>query len=111
MKYNLAINENMSIRKGHGVAYEKRATLTSATNAGGDELWSCTVDGELLNAKAGDLWIHLTLPIDGWVAVVHAGVRYGNVTDVTAPPADVTLKHTIEVYSNGSLVIDGIAYP
>lgn len=67
------------------------------------------------SAKAGDRWLHAFeangAPIDGWVAEIHLGKRYLNVEEIQPPPGPVTLKHTIEVFSDGSLRIDGKPYP
>jgi hypothetical protein len=66
-------------------------------------------------AKAGDRWLHVFeangSPIDGWVAEIHMGVRYLNVEEIGEPDGEVTLKHTIEVFSDGSIRIDGKPYP
>lgn len=50
--------------------------------------------------KAGytrTLWLSMYQPVD--------------VTPPPPPPPTVTLKHTIEVYSDGSIKVDGIAIP
>ena len=66
-------------------------------------------------AKAGDRWLHVFeangAPIEGWVAEIHLGKRYLNVEEIGASNAAVTLKHTIEVFSDGSIRIDGKPYP
>ena len=66
-------------------------------------------------AKAGDRWLHVFeangAPIDGWAAEIHMGKRYLNVEEIGTPDGSVTLKHTIEVFSDGSLRIDGKPYP
>ena len=50
-------------------------------------------------------------PIDGWAAEIHLGKRYLNVEEIGEPNGAVTLKHTIEVFSDGSIRIDGKPYP
>lgn len=70
----------------------------------------------VLSAKAGDKWWEIYesggVPMEGWVAETHKGVRYLNVNLVdTTPTPDVTLTHTILVYSDGSLVVDGNPIP
>lgn len=66
-------------------------------------------------AKAGDRWLHVFeangAPIEGWVAEIHLGKRYLNVEEIGEPAGGITLKHTIEVYSDGSIRIDGKPYP
>lgn len=103
------LDGNMSIRADHGVSFNKIGQLSVGESNEGDYIWTCLVDGELTNSKAGDQWLHLVHPIEnGWVAIVHGGRVYCNVIDVGS---DIFLKHIIEVYSDGSLKIDGQNYP
>jgi hypothetical protein len=69
-------------------------------------------------AKAGDKWWKIYkangVPMTGWVAEKHLGITYLTVEEViqTPPPTDEpVLKHTIEVYSDGSVKIDGNLIP
>jgi lysozyme len=75
---------------------------------------SDVVDGSY-TARAGDRWLHVFeangAPIDGWVAEIHLGKRYLTVEEVGQPAGGITLKHTIEVFSDGSIRIDGKPYP
>lgn len=69
----------------------------------------------VLSAKAGDIWWRVYeangTPADGWVSEIHKGVRYLTVRLVDSPSPEVTLTHTIQVYSDGSLVVDGNPIP
>jgi len=90
MKYTLELPQSRSIRGNHTVDPKFQgstiATLTVNTTAGGNEVWECTRDNEFLNAKVGDLWLHILEPIDGWVAVIHAGVVQCTLVENTNPP-------------------------
>jgi hypothetical protein len=71
----------------------------------------------VLRAKAGDKWWKIYkangLPMTGWVAEKHLGVVYLKVESVVQDPLpDVpVLKHTIEVWSDGSVKVDGNLIP
>ena len=81
MKYRLRLLKgNMAIRADHGVQKDgvdivKLASLTPETTNSGDVVWPCLVNGEAgyLNSKAGDSWLHLTVPREGWTAIRHNG--------------------------------------
>lgn len=106
------LDGNMSIRADHTVTSDKISQLEVTEVHEGDYVWNCLVDGEFLNAKAGDEWLHLVTPVVGWVAVKHAGRIYCELINLNPdPPEDVTLKHVIDVYSDGSLRIDGSLFP
>lgn len=62
---------------------------------------------------SGVKYVHLTYPTVGWSKAIWFKYAPVVVNPPPPPPPDptVTLKHTIEVYSNGSLKIDGIPYP
>lgn len=96
MKYKLRLLKgNMSIRKYHGVQQNgvniaKLDTLAPGTPNSGDVVWNCLVDGEegFLNAKAGDSWLHLTAPREGWVAIRHAGEDLCELIEVPDEPTE-----------------------
>jgi len=75
-----------------------------------------TTDG-MLYQKTGDKWGHVEAlngveQVPGsWVSITHKGAQISNF--VAAPPVEEspTLVHTIETFSDGSLVIDGTPYP
>lgn len=82
MKYSVTpIEGNMSIRDGHSTGNVKMATLGANTTGLGDEIWTCTVDGELVGAKVGDMWLRLEKPTKGWVAIRHGGHDYCKLTE------------------------------
>ena len=74
--------------------------------------------GEIINQADGSIWFQITQTakypayIGKYVCLRNAaGKIFGTwkaVNDV--PPADVTLRYTIQVYSDGSLVINGTPY-
>ena len=81
MSYQITpIQGGMSVRNDHTTFGEKINTLLSTEKGFGAELWTAPADG--MEVKAGDQWLHITKagtrPLDGWVAVVHKGVRYCN---------------------------------
>lgn len=102
------LDGNMSIRADHTVSSNKIDQLEVNEPHTGDLVWNCLVDGEFLNAKAGDEWLHLTTPVVGWVAIKHAGRVYCELIDLGN---EVTLKHVIDVFSDGSIKIDGTLFP
>jgi len=106
MKYTLTLPQSRSIRGNHTVDPKFHgstiATLTVNTTAGGDEVWECLVDGEYLNAKKGDKWLHILEPVDGWVAVIHAGVEQCELVENTIINRDgVAIKLAMSLYSSG----------
>lgn len=78
----------MSIRADHTVASDKISQLEVTEAHSGDFVWTCLVDGEFLNAKAGDEWLHLVTPVIGWVAIKHAGRVYCELIDLDPLPSD-----------------------
>ena len=102
------LDGNMSIRADHTVASSKVDQLEINEPHTGDFTWTCLVDGEFLNSKAGDEWLHLITPVVGWVAIKHAGRVYCELIDLDN---EVTLKHVIDVFSDGSVKIDGTLFP
>jgi len=90
-----AISANaMSVRKDHSVYAAKVYTQPAGVPMHGDVLWVAPADGDLV--KAGDQWLQLT--DSNWVAIVHLGVRYCELTD-TQPVVD----DEIEIFVNGEL--------
>jgi hypothetical protein len=95
MKYRLRLLKgNMAIRADHGtrkngIDIARLATLTDNTTNLGDVVWPCLVDGEqnYLNAKAGDSWLHITVPREGWVAIRHNGETLCELIEVEETPA------------------------
>jgi len=96
MKYTLTLPQSRSIRGNHTVDPKFQgstiATLTVNTTAGGDEVWECTQNGEYLNSKIGDKWLHIVTPTDGWVAVIHAGVVQCKLVENTNQPVTFPQK-------------------
>lgn len=70
-----------------------------------------SITGDSETIVSGTKYIHLTSPINGWSKA--QWFNYSIVTEPPPPPppSTVTLKHTIEVYSDGSLKVDGNSYP
>lgn len=99
---------SLKIRTGPGIQYpEKYPPL------GGLRL-NDVVYGDLDEATK---WFHFnkivrstgqTEIFDGWSSAVSETLM---IVEPVAPPTEVTLKHTILVYSDGSVVIDGVSYP
>lgn len=131
-------NENRSIRNAPNTAATNATDLGLPTNlitAGGavvkgvivegDEIVTLTEDfinGGNVIGKAGDQWMavkavgKVVIKRICYVALRHMGITVCKLTinDTTPPdpePVEPTLTHTIEVYSDGSLKIDGNPYP
>ena len=81
----------------------------------GEELFTAPVDftfnGTVIQFKS-DKWLRVTfvngLPASGWIAITNKGLAICIELPYTG---EITLTHTIEVYSDGSLKIDGNSYP
>lgn len=96
MKYSAKVtalrNSNMSLRKDHTVnaGGEKIGQLNAGQAAEGEETWTAPADG--LNVKRDDLWLHVLkangamLPVPAWVAIVHMGSVYCDLTENTSQP-------------------------
>jgi len=69
----------------NGVVIDKYAPGTVFR---GDFLHQYPVDLEF--ARIGDVWLHVTevsgVEVDGWVGVVHQGVKYGDIVEVSVNP-------------------------
>jgi lysozyme len=115
MRYEAKSIYRMSLRPFHNTANVSTETILPGQAIRGDALWVAPED-TLLN-KAGDQWL-IVRDVDGvaktgFVAVVHLGMLYCTLTDngpVVEPPAGPTLTHTVEVYSDGSIKVDGISF-
>ena len=94
--------DGCSIRSGHDTASPKIGTLGYKSLAYGNEL------SEAVN----ELWLHVLSPVDGWIASVHAGKKSATLATIgtvpTPPPTGVTKTHYIEVFSDGSVKVDGV---
>lgn len=70
----------------------------------------------VIRAKAGDTWWR-TYEVNGvsyagWVAEIHLGKTYLTKTFFpSTPPAKPTLTHTIEIFNDGSIKVDGNSVP
>lgn len=91
----------MSIRGAHSTFDAKINTLLSTEKGYGSELYTAPADGT--EVKQGDQWLHLTKAgsrvVDGWVAVVHKGIRYCNLTEIvdgTPPSAPDPVKRILK---------------
>jgi GH25 family lysozyme M1 (1,4-beta-N-acetylmuramidase) len=60
-------------------------------------------------AAPSNLWVHITQPKAGYVKLAHL-TGYAPVVVPPPPPPDTgpVLKHTIKVYSDGSIDVDGV---
>lgn len=117
-RYNaVSTTHEMSLRTGHSTQFSKITAYPVNTTVYGDEIFTAPVD--LKNAsgvvyqKAGDIWLLVQevkgQAVGGWMAIVHMGQALMTLTDTGAP--QVGLKHTIEVYSDGSIKVDGQQFP
>ncbi len=95
-----------SIRAGHDTTFAKIGTLGYKALAYGNERYN-PVD------QTQEDWLHILTPMDGWIASIHAGKKIatiatiGTVPTPTPDPDDVTKTHDIEVFSDGSVKVDG----
>jgi GH25 family lysozyme M1 (1,4-beta-N-acetylmuramidase) len=113
---------NMTLRPEHNTGAVGTESLSSGTEMVADELWTATADLwkviNGLNTKVnaiGDKWAHVvrvgSQAKNSWVAITHLGRLYCNFVEVIADVPTITLTHTIEVYSDGSIRVDGSPYP
>ena len=119
-----AIADGTRLRPEHNTNNQYINQYPRGTRFHGDELWVALADvfglvngvQTLLNLK-GDTWLKVTdiggVPINGaaWVAITHKGLPICTLVDLqpTTPPA-ATKVHQVDVYADGSLVIDGKPY-
>lgn len=116
----VAIADGTRLRPDHNTNNTYINQYPKGTKFHGEELWVAPTDvyglvngvNTLLNQK-GDKWLKVT-DVNGvvrtdtvWVAIIHKGQPICTLVD--NQPA-VTKTHTIDVYSDGSLVIDGQPY-
>jgi len=90
--YNFVSTTNqMSLRNGPSIQDEKIQSYAPGTIFAGDFLQFYPVPAR--DAFIGDFWLHVTevagVAVDGWVAVVHQGVKYGDVTVVNGNPTKI----------------------
>lgn len=71
------------------------------------------VRGDAESTVAGVKYLHITYPIVGWTkAIWFSALTYVTPTEPPPPPPPtVTKTHDIEVFSDGSIKIDGNPYP
>ncbi len=91
VRSNVAI-ETRAIRRGPGIIFGSVTNLPADSIAMGDFKYTYTqslnTDG-LVRANIGDEWVHVTMPVDGWMARVHLGKVYTVLTSVPDPaPVD-----------------------
>lgn len=89
--YTSTWTKGMNTRPAHNVNNTPNGAVPYNTPVQGVELWIATsLDDEVKSglANIGDKWMRLNSSTVQWVAVVHKGVVYGNVTvvDNTTPP-------------------------
>ncbi len=114
----VAVGDGTRLRSDHNTAAAVVLSYPTGTKFHGDTLFVATQ--ELRNSsgvvyqKVGDKWLQVKdvngNAQAGWVAIIHMGQTYCTLVDngeVTTP----TLKHTIEIYSDGSVKVDGNFIP
>lgn len=107
------ISSGTRIRSDHTTYAQVLTSVPSNVVMSGSELWTASSDGN--EVKAGDKWLKVSYNgASGWMAYIHKGVPIcSNLLEVGAEPPqpdEVTLAHVIEVYSDGSIKIDGNPY-
>lgn len=83
MIYKTTNPNGMKLRPEHNVNNTSNGTIAYGTEKEALEIWVASADG--LNVKKGDKWARLS-DVPQWVAVIHLGVVYGELKDVSAPP-------------------------
>lgn len=83
------VTESRSIRTGPSTIFARIATLPAGTEATGNFRMihsdTLSTDGAT-RALAGDKWIHILRPVDGWIAEVHLGRVYTIVIETPDMP-------------------------
>lgn len=92
---------NMSVRPSPNVNNTPSGTLPMNVKGQGDTL-------EIY--PNGDKWLKLNTPVVGWVAVIHNGQPYGQITEIAVEPEPtnklVPLTVTIEGEGYKSVTVD-----
>lgn len=98
--YKFVSASKRSLRAGAGVEFETVTILAAGTPAYGEELHVYAND--LNYGLKGDKWLHVTQinnkTVDYWIAVIHRGVVYGELTEEGAKaelPYSITLGDDI----------------
>lgn len=66
-----------------------------------------SVSGDKRSTVAGILYLHLTSPVVGWTKKQWFDVTYGTTPPPTQPPDQPTKTHTIDVFTDGKISVDG----
>lgn len=101
VKYNITNNSQTStrtVRKGPGVVYASVDNLSAGGTAQGDFLYFYDVANTTLQALAGDKWIQIGN--NRWLAWIHKGVTYLNVTTTEEPTIDI---NSMSVFTSQTL--------
>jgi GH25 family lysozyme M1 (1,4-beta-N-acetylmuramidase) len=108
---------DMALRPNHSTANVAIARYAAGQTWYGDLIY--IVPEDVYSASSvkiqyrGDKWLHVTrinsTPVDGWVALIHKGTAYCSNPIDNGPSGEPVLTHTIEVFNDGSLKIDGNA--
>lgn len=84
--YKTINTAGMNTRPDHNVLNAANGSVAYNVPTECTEIWTAPADGSYV--KAGDKWAKLNSGIIKWVAIIHLGKVYGNVTEVTPPPVD-----------------------
>lgn len=100
------LQDNLSIRSGPGVIFNRIDSLAPGNTAKGDFLFTyqseLTTDGQT-RAVTNDQWVHVTeldgTPTDGWTAIRHLGRAYAAVSPANTAELLVTFGVELEGYN------------
>lgn len=110
------ISMNTRIRNEHNTAGMINAYVQPSDVVTGTEIFTApvnfTYEGTVIQF-VGDKWLKVEYvngsPSAGWIAIIHKGDTI--CLEVADVPTEVHLTHTIEVFSDGSIKVDGITFP
>lgn len=109
-------NNNLSLRSGPSVIFDKTGSLESGKMAKGGFIYNyqseLVTDGQT-RAFVNDQWIHVTeldgAAVDGWIAIKHLGKADASIT--TLPPMDLTVTFGVELEGYNPITLTGTLTP
>ncbi|HEY5730463.1 MAG TPA: hypothetical protein VIS72_10460 [Anaerolineales bacterium] len=104
-KISNLISNNLSVRTGPNVIYERTGYLAPGSKGRGDFIMTyqspLTVEGSQ-RGQTGDQWMHVTeldgVSQDGWIAIRHLGRSYASYAEVSGTTLEVSFGVDLDGY-------------